>query len=50
MTQFAVQTQVEAIQKATAKALQSKESAIKFLMDAGIIKEEKVVQKPKSKK
>jgi hypothetical protein len=41
MTQIAIQSQVEAIKKATAKALQSKESALKFLTDAGILKEEK---------
>ena len=41
MTQIAVQTQVEAIKKATEKALQSKEAALKFLTDAGILKEEK---------
>jgi hypothetical protein len=41
MTQIAVQNQVDSIKKATEKALQSKETAIKFLTDAGILKEEK---------
>lgn len=41
MTQIAIQTQVEAIKKATEKALKSKESALKFLSDAGILKDEK---------
>jgi ribosomal protein S9 len=40
MTQVAVQTQVEAIKMATQKALQSKEAALKFLTDAGILKED----------
>jgi len=48
MTQIAIQTQIEAIKKATEKALQSKEAALKFLTDAGIIKEEEErPQKPK---
>lgn len=41
MTQIAIQTQVEAIKQATQEALKSKESALKFLMDAGIIKPKK---------
>jgi hypothetical protein len=39
MTQIAVQTQIEAIKKAGDEALKTKESARKFLVDAGIIKE-----------
>lgn len=42
MTQITVQEQIKAIQKATQEALQSKESAHKFLVDAKIIKEKKV--------
>ena len=41
MTQIAISTQIEAIKQATEEALKSKESAHKFLVDAGIIKEEK---------
>jgi hypothetical protein len=41
MTQIAVQTQVDAIKKATEKASESRESAMKFLVDAGIIKQGK---------
>ena len=37
MTQIAIQAQVEAIKKATEKALKSKETALKFLEDAGIV-------------
>jgi len=50
MTQFAIQAQIEAINKATEKAAKSKESAKKFLIDAGIIKDEKQPTKPKEKK
>jgi hypothetical protein len=50
MTQISVQTQVDAIKKATEKALQSKESAKKFLLDAGILKEETASRKSKLKK
>jgi hypothetical protein len=38
MTQIAIQTQIDAIIKATKDAVKSKESAIKFLEEAGIIK------------
>lgn len=38
MTQIAIQTQIDAIIKATKDAVKSKESAIKFLEDAGILK------------
>ncbi len=41
MTQIAIQTQIEVIKKATKEALKSKESALKFLVDAGIIREKK---------
>ena len=41
MTQLAIQQQIEAIRKASAEALKSKETARQFLIDAGIIKEEK---------
>jgi hypothetical protein len=41
MTQVAIQTQVDAIKKVTQEALQSKETALKFLVDAGIVKEKK---------
>jgi hypothetical protein len=36
MTDFAIKEQVETIKKATAKAVQSKESALRFLVAAGI--------------
>jgi hypothetical protein len=39
MTQTAIQEQIEAIRKVTEEALKTKESALKFLIDAGIIKE-----------
>ena len=45
MTQVAIQIQVDAIRKATEKALKSKETALKFLTDAGILRDEKA---PKS--
>lgn len=41
MTQIAINKQIEAIKKATEEALKSKESARKFLVDAGIIKDKK---------
>jgi hypothetical protein len=41
MAQIAIQTQIEVIKKATQEALKSKESALKFLVDAGIIQEKK---------
>lgn len=40
MTQTAIKAQVEAINKATEIAAKSKESALKFLVDAGIIQQE----------
>jgi len=39
MTQIAINKQIEAIRQATADALKSKESALKFLKDAGIIRD-----------
>lgn len=48
MTQIAAQAQIKAIQKAQEKATQSKESALKFLKDAGIIPENKVDFKTRS--
>ena len=52
MTQIAIKTQVDIIKKATAKALESKESALKFLTDAGILKPEppKKIELKKQKK
>jgi hypothetical protein len=38
MTDLAIQSQIATIKSATQKALASKESATKFLMDAGILK------------
>ena len=37
MTQIAIQEQIAAIKKATDKAIESKESAKKFLVEAGIL-------------
>lgn len=37
MTQTAIQTQIDAIKNASAKAQQTKETALQFLKDAGII-------------
>jgi len=37
MTKSAVQEQIDVINRATAKALKSKETARQFLLDAGII-------------
>ncbi len=39
MTQAAVQKQIKAIEKVTAEALKSKETAKQILIDAGILKE-----------
>lgn len=41
MTQVAIQKQVDAIRKATEKASRSKEAAIRFLTEAGILTEDK---------
>ncbi|MBP6024507.1 hypothetical protein [Ferruginibacter sp.] len=43
MTQIAINQQIEAIKKVTQEALKTKESALKFLVDAGIVKEKKDV-------
>jgi uncharacterized membrane protein len=50
MTQIAIQTQVDAIKRATQEALKSQEAALKFLIQAGIIKEDdkKEVSTPES--
>jgi hypothetical protein len=47
MTQIAVQAQIAAIQKAQEKSTKSKESALKFLKDAGIIQDKKSASKEK---
>ena len=47
MTQIAIQQQIEAIRKTTEEALKTKESALKFLKDAGIISD-KAAQASKS--
>ena len=39
MTDIAIQKQIEAIKKANFEARKSKETARKFLLDAGIIKD-----------
>jgi hypothetical protein len=49
MTQSAIQEQVDAIRKATDKALKSKEAANKFLIDAGIIKKQEIKTTSKKK-
>jgi len=50
MTPEAIQEQVNAIKQATQNALQSKETAEKFLVDAGIIKkDEKSIKEPPKK-
>jgi hypothetical protein len=41
MSHTAIQNQIAAIRQATENALKSKESAMKFLVDAGIMKQEK---------
>lgn len=40
MTDIAIQRQIDAIKRVAEEALKSKESSLKFLIDAGIIKEE----------
>ncbi|MDQ6757931.1 MAG: hypothetical protein M3004_13465 [Bacteroidota bacterium] len=51
MTTTLIKEQIEAIQRATHTASQSRESALKFLKDAGIIKNStKVTSKAKAKK
>lgn len=39
MTQIAINQQIEAIKDVTREALKSQEAAMKFLVDAGIVKE-----------
>lgn len=41
MTDFTIKEQIETIKRATDTAAKSKESALKFLTDAGIIEEQK---------
>jgi hypothetical protein len=48
MTQIAVTEQIEAIKKATQEALKTKESALQFLIDAGIVKDKKKAVQPAS--
>ena len=50
MTDIAIQEQITAIKKATAKALKSKASARKFLTDAGIIKQANSLRSSAKKK
>ena len=50
MTQAAIQEQVNIIKVATQNATKSKEAARKFLIDAGIIKEEEKAKKPAKNK
>ncbi len=44
MTQAEIQHQIELIRKVSAEVLKSKESARQFLIDAGIIKDDKKVR------
>jgi len=50
MTQIAVQQQIDAITNASIRANKSKESAIKFLQDAGILKTKLNASQTKQKK
>ena len=50
MTQIAIDKQIEAIRKVATEALKSKEFALKFLRDAGIIKGEPVQKRENEKK
>jgi hypothetical protein len=49
MTQEAIQKQIEAIKKVNAEARQSKETALKFLTGAGIIKDNPKKEIPQKK-
>ncbi len=49
MTSISIQEQIETIKKATEKAVRSKQSAIKFLRDAGIIDDRKLSSKTAKK-
>jgi hypothetical protein len=40
MTQIAINEQIEAIKKVTQEALKSPETALKFLIDAGIVRDQ----------
>jgi hypothetical protein len=50
MTDLAIQKQIDAIKRATTEALKSKESARKFLIDAGILKEKNTTKSSSAKK
>ena len=47
MTQIAIQKQIEAIIQVTKEASKTKESARQFLIDAGILKVDKLVAEKK---
>jgi hypothetical protein len=42
MTQAQIQAQIDAIERVTNEALKSKETALQFLIDAGIVKPKRV--------
>ena len=44
MTEQAIRKQIDVINRATEEALKSKKSAHKFLVDAGIVQEKKIVK------
>jgi hypothetical protein len=50
MTDAAIQRQIEVIKKINSEARKSKETAKKFLIDAGIIKEKPSIKSVKKKK
>jgi len=50
MTDEAIQRLIEVIDRATAKAIKSKASAHKFLVDAGIVKEKRIIKSSTRKK
>jgi hypothetical protein len=50
MTSIEIQKQIDIIRQATAEAIKSKESALQFLIDAGIIKKEQKPKKSPAKK
>jgi hypothetical protein len=45
-----IQEQIEAVQRATEKALQSREATQQFLIQAGILKENEIKEPPKKPK
>ena len=49
-TEIDVQEQIDAIKQATANASKSREAALQFLVDAGILSEKEVKEPPKEKK